>query len=729
MVVADSAEPQSTDSTDNKTGSNKASRFIPRALVGTFRTETGYDHGDAVPVAKPNWVVFGFSSAIILAIALYTFLATESAEDNLNAITSWIASNFGWFYILTATAVVIFVLVVAFSRTGNIRLGPDHSRPKYSLYTWASMLFAAGIGVDLMFFGVAEPLTQYFEPPTTDPETYAAAKEAVAWAMFHYGIVGWAMYALMGMAFGYFAYRLNMPLAIRSALYPIIGKRIHGAAGHTVEIAAMLGTVFGIAASLGIGVVQLSYGLHIIFDVELSMGLQATLVAVGVIVATISAISGVDKGIRRLSELNVAVAIFLGLYVLIAGKTAWLLNALIDNVGTMLASFPSWVMDTYAYADDQEAVGAWMEAWTLFFWAWWIAWATFVGLFLARISRGRTLRQFVIGTLMFPFLFIVLWMSFFGNSALDLVMGGNNEEFAETAMAQPESGFYELLGTYPGASALILLATLCGLLLYITSADSGALVMANFTSHIVDHRQDGAPWLRVFWSLTVGVLTLGMLGIGGVAAVQAATVIMGLPFAFVMWMVMFSLWKSLRQENIQRDSRAVALHSAIAGRVGGARWKSRIGRANRWPSGKEITEYFENTATPALEKLCTELRSEGLDARLLTSLVEECQLPQLDLEIQLGDEREFRYQLYPIQTESPDFVDGSSDYYRLEVFDNNGSMGFDVYGYDEDQLINNVLDLYDRHLEYLHMQAPLRGSSDLSDNSNPVRSWKEDFSE
>jgi high-affinity choline transport protein len=206
-------------------------------------------------------------------------------------------------------------------------------------------------------------------------------------------------------------------------------------------------------------------------------------------------------------------------------------------------------------------------------------------------------------------------------------------------------------------------------------------------------------------------------------------VIMGLPFAFVMWMVMFSLWKSLRQENIQRDSRAVALHSAIAGRVAGARWKSRIGRANRWPNGEEITAYFENTATPALEKLCTELRNEGLDARLLTSLVPECQLPQLDLEIQLGDEREFRYQLYPIQTESPDFVDGNSDYYRLEVFDNNGSMGFDVYGYDEDQLINNVLDLYDRHLEYLHMQAPLRGSSDLSDNSDPVRSWKEDFSE
>lgn len=402
--MAEQAEPQSTNT--------RASRFIPRALVGTFRVETGYDHGDDVPVAKPNWMVFGFSSAIILAIALYTFIATESAENNLNAITSWIAGNFGWFYILTATAVVIFVLVVAFSRTGSIRLGPDHSRPKYSLYTWASMLFAAGIGVDLMFFGVAEPLTQYFEPPTTDPETYAAAKEAVAWAMFHYGIVGWAMYALMGMAFGYFAYRLNMPLAIRSALYPIIGKRIHGAAGHSVEVAAMLGTVFGIAASLGIGVVQLSYGLHIIFGFEVTMGLQATLVAVGVIVATISAISGVDKGIRRLSELNVAVAIFLGLYVLIAGKTAWLLNSLIDNVGTMLASFPAWVMDTYAYADDQEAVSAWMEAWTLFFWAWWIAWATFVGLFLARISRGRTLRQFVIGTLMFPFLFIVLWMSF-----------------------------------------------------------------------------------------------------------------------------------------------------------------------------------------------------------------------------------------------------------------------------------------------------------------------------
>ena len=238
-----------------------------------------------------------------------------------------------------------------------------------------------------------------------------------------------------------------------------------------------------------------------------------------------------------------------------------------------------------------------MQAWTLFFWAWWIAWATFVGLFLARISRGRTLRQFIFGTLTFPFLFILMWMSFFGNTALDMVRSGDYPEFAENAVNIPEQGFYDMLQEFPGSGFIILLTTGIGLLLYITSADSGALVMSNFTSKITDSRQDGTRWLRIFWSIAVGLLTLALLQIDGIASVQSATVVMGLPFAVVIYLVMFSLWKSLRLENVQKEARSTALHGVISGRTDPIAaddnsWKQRLDRANTYPTKQDMDTYM-----------------------------------------------------------------------------------------------------------------------------------------
>ena len=455
----------------------RSPRYQVRALVGSYKAETGDDVGAGeVPAPKTNWPVFTISGVLIIAMALYAGLGRDSAAETLASVTGWIGHNLGWFYVLTATIAVVFVLYIAFSNAGNIRLGPDHSWPKFNTFSWASMLFAAGIGVDLMFFAVAEPVTMYMQPPVGDGETMEAAKEAVVYAMFHYGLTGWALYALMGMAFGYFAYRLNMPLAIRSALYPLIGKRVHGPIGSAVDIAAMLGTVFGVTASLGIGVVQLSYGFHLIFGIEQGLGLQSALIIIAVAIATLSAVSGVDKGIRFLSELNVYLAIALMIYVVVFGKTAYLFDAIVTNIGDYVSKFPSWTMETFAFADDQANVDTWMQSWTLFFWAWWIAWATFVGLFLARISRGRTLRQFIFGTLTFPFLFILMWMSFFGNTALDMVRSGDYPEFAENAINVPEQGFYDMLHEFPGSGIVIFLTTFIGLLLYITSADSGALV-------------------------------------------------------------------------------------------------------------------------------------------------------------------------------------------------------------------------------------------------------------
>lgn len=718
--------------------SERRNRFRPRALVGSYRVDdpTSYDP-EAIEAPKVNWPVFTVSAIGVVALAVWAFFGRGSAERALVGITTWISVNLGWFYILTATAAVVFVIIIALARTGRVRLGPDHSRPQFGLFSWSAMLFAAGIGVDLLFFAVAEPLTQYYGPPQGPGETREAAENAVVYALFHYGITGWALYALLGMAFGYYAYRLNMPLAIRSALYPLIGKRIHGPIGHAVDIAATLGTIFGIAASLGIGVVQLNYGLKLMFGWSEGPTAQAALVIVSVLVATASAVSGVDRGIKALSELNVILAMVFMFFIVFTGRTGFLFDALMMNVGDYADKFVGWTMNTYAFSEQPEHTQEWLQTWTLFFWAWWVAWAPFVGLFLARISRGRTLRQFVFGTLTIPFLFILLWMSFFGNSALDRVRHGD-EAFGRMAIDQPQRGFYDLLQSYPGAPILVALATFIGLLLYITSADSGALIMSNFTSKIKDARQDGPRWSRIFWSATVGILTLVMLQINGVTTVQSATIVMGLPFTVVIYLIMFSLWKSLRLEAYQKEARSVALHGAISGRTDSANgdpeaWRERLARAVTWPNAEHVQAYLKDVAAPALEKVAHELRDQGFDANLLVSEVPDCPVSQLDLGVALGKEMDFRYQLYPGGEELPVFAgaarragDAGDRFYRLEVYDQNGSKGYDVYGYTQEQLIGSVLDMFERHLEFLHMQRDLIGTSDLTDGAEPKRNWVDD---
>ncbi|AEX42887.1 high-affinity choline transporter BetT [Corynebacterium diphtheriae] len=706
----------------------------PKVLVGSYKAGAGGVVGESsaggndIPEPTTNWPVFGASAVGIIALTLWAFFAREKAATALGAVTEWISTNLGWFYILTATVVIVFVIGVAVTRTGSIRLGPDHSRPQFKLFSWSAMLFAAGIGVDLMFFSVAEPVAQYYGPPVGQGETREAAEQAVVWALFHYGMTGWALYCLMGMAFGYYAYRLNMPLAIRSALYPLIGKRIHGAVGNCVDIAAMLGTIFGIAASLGIGVVQLNYGMKVLFGVEEGPTWQIILVVVSVAVATLSAVSGVDKGIKVLSEINVLLAIALMIYVVIAGKTAFLLDGLVMNIGDYVSSLPGMTMDTYAFSDDPEHTKAWLGAWTLFFWAWWVAWAPFVGLFLARISRGRTLRQFVFGTLSIPFLFIVLWMSFFGNSALAIVRGGN-DAFGHEAAANPQRGFYDLLATYPGAIFLVGLATMIGLLLYITSADSGALVMSNFTSTTHHSSQDGPVWSRIFWAVVVGALTIVMLQLDGIATVQSATVVMGLPFTIVIYLVMAGLVRCFRLEQTQKDARVVSVHAAMSGRstIGEQQghsisWRRRLSRANTWPSAAKAQAYITNVATPALTQVAEELCRKGINARLVTTKTQAVE--GLDLIVEMGSEQNFRYQLFPVCNPVPQFTRKANasekeTYYRLEVCDLTGSLGYDIYGYTQEQLIDNVLDLYERHLEFLHMHSDLPGSSDLSDGATP----------
>ena len=696
----------------------------PADSPGTRRDPGGED-GGSVPApgaaakrshSPVNWPVFLGTSGIIVAFVLFAGIWPDTAETVIFGSMDWVATNFGWYYVLTATLVVVFVLLVAFSKVGGTKMGPDHSLPKYNLFTWAAMLFAAGIGVDLMFFGISGPATNILTPPDAPAGSDEAARMATIWTIFHYGIPGWAMYALMGMAFGLFAYRYHLPLSIRSALAPIFGRRIHGAVGHVAEIGATIGTIFGISVSLGIGVVFLNFGLSALFDIPNSIGVQVALMALAVFITVMSTVSGVDKGIRRLSELNVLMALVLMLWVLFSGQTHHLLNALVQNIGDFFSRFPGMMMNTFAYNDGTADYPAdqWMADWTLFFWAWWIAWAPFVSLFLARISRGRTLRQFVVGVLLIPFSFILLWVSIFGNAALSFF---GDADFLDLAVNQPESGFFNLLEQYPGATFTVSLALLTGLFFYVTSADSGSLVMANMTSKASTAESDGPPWLRIVWAVITGALTLVMLFIDGVYTLQAATVMVGLPLSVMVYLMMFSLWKVLRIELTSLESRQATLPSLLTSRVREAEgsdrgsWRQRLQHRMTYATAEQATTFIETVATPAVEEVAAELEDLGADVVCQRGAHPDSGIPFVDLVVSFPDAEDFKYQTYPVAYSTPSFAANLAavrdTYYRVEIFSVLGSRGRDIMGSSKAQVIADVLDSYDAHIMYLTMSTEI----------------------
>ena len=703
--MAEAAIPRPTDPSDGGRDPGATGGAAPGGGATAARTHSAV-----------NWPVFIGTSVIIVAFVLFAAIWPGTAETVIFGSMDWVATNFGWYYVLTATIVVVFVLIVAFSKVGGTKMGPDHSLPKYNLFTWAAMLFAAGIGVDLMFFGISGPASNVLTPPDAPAGSDEAARMAVIWTIFHYGIPGWAMYALMGMAFGLFAYRYHLPLSIRSALAPIFGRRIHGAVGHVAEIGSTIGTIFGISVSLGIGVVFLNYGLSALFGIPNSIAVQIALMALAVGITIVSTVSGVDKGIRRLSELNVLLAIVLMLWVLFSGQTHQLLNALVQNIGDFFSRFPGMMMNTFAYTDGAADYPSdqWMADWTLFFWAWWIAWAPFVSLFLARISRGRTLREFVVGVLLIPFSFILLWVSIFGNAALSFAGDG---DFLDLAVNQPESGFFNLLEQYPGALFTVSLAVVTGLFFYVTSADSGSLVMANMTSKSSTTDSDGAPWLRIVWAVITGALTLVMLFIDGVYTLQAATVMVGLPLSILVYLVMFSLWKVLRTESMNLAARQAALpgllNSRVLGADGGERgsWRKRLQHRMSYASAEQATTFIETVATPAVEEVAAELKGLGADVSCDRGEHPDSGIPFVDLVVSFPESEDFKYQTYPVAYSTPSFATNLAavrdTFYRVEIFSILGSRGRDIMGYTKEQVIADVLDAYDAHIMYLTMSTDI----------------------
>jgi len=606
-----------------------------------------------------------------------------------------VSRTFGWYYMLAVVAYLVFVVLIGCSRFGSIRLGPDHSRPEFSLLSWSAMLFAAGIGIDLLFFSVAEPVAHYLAPPDLTPESQEAMRQAVVQTYLHWGLSGWGLYVLMGMALAYFSYRHRLPLAIRSALYPLLGKRIYGPVGHAVDITAVISTVFGIATSLGIGVMQLNYGLAYMFDLPESLSVQIILIALVVLLATVSVVSGVEKGIRRLSEFNMLLALALMLFILFQGQTLMLLDKVVNNAGDYLSGFVAMSFDTYAFAGEEAQ--EWKMWWTVFFWGWWIAWTPFVGLFLARISRGRTIREFVAGALFIPLAFMMVWMSVLGNSGIELVANQGVTELGEQALSTPQTTLYTLLEYYPYIGLTATVVTVLGIVFFITSADSGALVLANFTSILSDVNHDAPIKLRIFWSAMIGLVTIALLMAGGLAALQSAVVITALPFSLVIFAIMVGMVKALKLEGSKAEARR-----QVSGTAPGGDWRERLDRALDTSNRAGAAATIEHAIRPALTQFAQELESRGQDATVTEKQIDGEPLPRLTLQVVMEDAASFVYQVCPHRMRTPSFLPADDDFYvRLDVFLAEGGTGQDLNGYTRGQVVGDVLSEYERHLHFL----------------------------
>jgi len=644
-----------------------------------------------------NPVVFFGSSIVIVLFALWAMIDTETADQAVGALLNWVSVNFGWYYFLTVVIYLVFVIVIAASRFGDIKLGPDHSQPQFNVISWAAMLFAAGIGIDLLFYCIYEPLVMYTNPPVGEGETLESARQAMELTFLHWGVSGWGIYTLVGMSLAYFSYRHRLPLTIRSALYPLFGERIYGPIGHVVDIAAVLGTVFGIAVSLGIGVIQLNEGLANMFGLPKNTWIQSGLIVMIVVFATVSAVSGVEKGIRRLSEFNMGLAALLVLFVLFAGPTVFLLNALVMNVGNYLTGFAGMSFNTYAWDQPTE----WLGWWTIFFWAWWIAWGPFVGLFLARISRGRTVRQFTVGTLILPMTFMMIWMSIMGNSAIDLVINGA-QAFKEGASADPAASIYLFMEELPWTGLTTLVVSILAVVFFVTSGDSGALVLSNFTSKLSDVDHDAPVWMRILWAAIIGLLTLSLLMAGGLTALQSAVVVMGLPFSIVLFFMMVGIYKALKTESLKKERLRAAPAGAPVGADGTApNWRQRLTRAMRYPDYDEAVRFMDATVKPAME----EIRDELAKRDLRTEIRRETDPEYIALDVNLGEEGMFTYQVWPRGAPIPAFAirphSENNTCYQLEVHLEEGGQGYDLMDYSQAQILEDILDQYERHLIYL----------------------------
>ena len=483
--------------------------------------------------------VFWGTAGLIFLFVIICLLNISQMNTVFLLLQSLIAAKAGWFYILSVNVFLILCLYLMLSRFGGIRLGGSHAQPEFTYWGWLAMLFSAGMGIGLVFYSVAEPISHFHQPPFGQGDTIESAQLSMSFTLLHWGFHCWSIYALVGLALAFFSFNRGLPLTLRSPFFPLLGEKIHGPIGNVIDILAAMATLFGLATSLGLGVKQINAGLAYLFGIQQSTTIQVVLITVITSFATISVVLGLDRGIRRLSLLNIWLALMLLLFVLISGPTLFLLEALIQNLGQYLRNLPE--LATWTETAPQSN---WQNEWTLFYWGWWIAWSPFVGMFIARISRGRTVREFFLGVLLVPTFLTAVWVTVFGNTALYIELFGNGG-LVEAVSSNLAVALFVLLEQFPLAQLSSLLGIVVVVIFFVSSSDSASLVVDIITA---GGNTNPPVKQRIFWASMEGVLAAVLLLGGGLQALRAASLSSGLPFAVVLLAMGVSLILGLREE-------------------------------------------------------------------------------------------------------------------------------------------------------------------------------------
>ncbi|PSN12241.1 choline transporter [filamentous cyanobacterium CCP5] len=490
--------------------------------------------------------VFLVSGGLILLFVLFTLIFQDPAESAFGAIQSFISGTLGWFMILAVTFFLLFTIFIALTKLGNVRLGGPNARPEFPTFAWISMLISAGMGTGLMFWSVAEPIYHFQDPPVIigaiEPNTADAARQAMGITFFHWGLHAWGIYALVGLSLAFFTFNWGLPLTIRSVFFPLLGEKIYGWQGNAIDVLAVASTLFGLATSLGFGVQQTNAGLNFLFGLQISTPVQVGLIAIITGFATASVVSGLGNGVRRLSELNMILAAVLLAFVVVVGPTVFLFNTFVETTGYYLATLPTMSFWTETFND-----AGWQNGWTVFYWGWWVSWAPFVGIFIARISKGRTVREFILGVLLLPTALTFLWMSAFGGTALSLELGEGTAGIISGAVSENvATALFVMLEQLPLTGITSFVGIILVVVFFVTSSDSGSLVVDSIAS---GGKLESPVPQRVFWAVLEGVVASTLLLGGGLSALQTAAISAGLPFAVVLLIMCYSIYKGLHYEH------------------------------------------------------------------------------------------------------------------------------------------------------------------------------------
>lgn len=642
---------------------------------------------------KLNRGVFFSASAVIFMLVTITVMFPTDMEALFSNVQKTLIDTAGWFYVLSVAGILVAVVYLCVSRHGHIKLGPDHAQADYSQLTWLAMLFSAGMGIGLMFFGVAEPVMHYVAPPTADPYSVEATREALKMTFFHWGLHGWAIYAVVALILAYFSFRHNLPLTLRSAFHPLIGDKIYTWRGDIIDSFAVISTIFGVTTSLGFGVMQINSGLNYLFGIEVSQTVQLFIIIFIICLALVSVCSGLDKGIKRLSQLNMIMAVALLLFVLVAGPSLFLLQALVQNTGAYLSDIVHNTFNLFAYQKTD-----WLGGWTIFYWAWWLSWSPFVGMFIARISRGRTISEFLIGVLLIPSGFTFAWMTIFGNSAIDLIHVQGMTDLADAVAADSSIALFAFLEHLPFSQIISFIGLVMVIIFFVTSCDSGAMVVDMLASH----GENNTPlWQRFYWTVGIGVVATILLLNGGLAALQTMSIVSALPFTVVLIIAIYGMFTALSIESTKQQSMNLAVMQSPS--IKSDDWRQRLAIIVNFPSKSKVLQFLAHNVGPALTKVANELNNNQIATDVLLDD------DRIILTVSHVDQPDFIYAVRARTHIQPDLLEDASDqneeqmYYRAEVHLAEGGQDYDIMSWPETAIINDVVEQYQKHVHFLHL--------------------------